>query len=168
MTFYGTLSHLQPSQPVGKNWYWWGDDPDGEIVGYKYKRSSDTAWTFTDLESGIFYVPYDQSLTSFHLRFGQSIMMGMRSNTFTINPSYKNSPPELSFRHHQILITNRRHQLHFPKRTFIWDLFDQDGNETITDVFYSIDDTCETCWVSLDGDETSITLSDMDPVHTFL
>ena len=45
---------------------------------------------------------------------------------------------------------------------------DQDGNETITDVFYSIDDTCETCWVSLDGDETSITLSDMDPgAHTF-
>ena len=35
-------------------------------------------------------------------------------------------------------------------------------------MFYSIDDTCETCWVSLDGDETSITLLDMDPgAHTF-
>ena len=43
----------------------WGDDPDGEIVGYKYKWSSDTAWTFTDLETGIFYVPIRSELANF-------------------------------------------------------------------------------------------------------
>ena len=45
--------------------HWWGDDPDGEIVGYKYKWSSDTAWTFTDLENGIFYVPIRSELDIF-------------------------------------------------------------------------------------------------------
>ena len=45
---------------------------------------------------------------------------------------------------------------------------DQDGSESITDVFYAIDDTCESCWVRLDGDETSITLTNIDPGnHTF-
>ena len=34
-------------------------------LGYYYKWSSDTSWTFTDLESGVFYVPIRSELDVF-------------------------------------------------------------------------------------------------------
>ena len=37
--------------------HWWGEDADGQVLGYYYKWSSDSSWTYTDLESGTFYVP---------------------------------------------------------------------------------------------------------------
>jgi hypothetical protein len=30
----------------------------------------------------------------------------------------------------------------FPTRTFVWDVQDQDGVETITDIYFALDDTC--------------------------
>ena len=147
--------------------HWWGDDPDGEIVGYKYKWSDDMAWTFTDLESGIFYVPIRSELDIFSFEVRSVDNDGNEDLTPSrLTLPIKNSPPELSFRYLSNPLINdigSDTSFTFPTRTFIWDLYDQDGNETITDVFYAIDDTCEACWVALDGDETSITLTELEP-----
>ncbi len=45
--------------------HWWGEDADGQVLGYYYKWSSDSSWTYTDLESGSFYVPIRSELDVF-------------------------------------------------------------------------------------------------------
>ena len=77
----------------------------------------------------------------------------------------KNSAPEIQFRYRSnplIANLNSDTSYTFPTRTFIWDSYDQDGNETITDVFYALNDTCDTCWIRLDGNAMSITLKELD------
>jgi hypothetical protein len=49
----------------------------------------------------------------------------------------------------------------FPTRTFIWDVTDPDGSETVTKIYYALDDT--TSWIALPGDSRSITLSGLEP-----
>ena len=146
--------------------HWWGEDTDGDVVGYYYKWSSDSTWTYTDLESGIFYVPIRSDLDAF------TFEVKAVDNNELIDPSpskltlpIKNSAPEISFRYlSNPLISDigGDTSFTFPTRTFVWDLYDQDGNETITDIFYALNDTCENCWVRLDGDETSLTLTNLD------
>ena len=152
--------------------HWWGEDTDGDIIGYRYKWSSDSSWTFTDLESGVFYVPIRSDLDVFSFE----VKAVDNDGNEDLTPSrlifpIKNSSPEISFRYLSnplIADIGSDTTFTFPTRTFIWDLYDQDGNETIVDVFYAIDDTCESCWVRLDGDETSITLTNINPGnHTF-
>ena len=152
--------------------HWWGEDSDGEVVGYKYKWSSDSSWTYTDLESGIFYVPIRSDLDVFSFEVKSIDDDGNEDQTPSkLTLPIKNSSPELSFRYlSNPLIDNIGSDTSytFPTRTFVWDLYDQDGNETITDVFYALDDTCSECWTRIDGDETSITLTDISSgFHTF-
>jgi len=146
---------------------WWGEDADGNIMGYYYKWNTDSAWTFTDLESGIFYVPIRTDLDVFSFEVKAVDDDGIIDTT----PSkmvvpIKNSPPEVSFRYLSnplMADIDGDTSFTFPTRTFIWDLYDQDGNETITDIFYAVNDTCDTCWSRLDGDISSITLTELEP-----
>ena len=36
---------------------WWGEDPDGNVIGYYYRWNTDSVWTYTDLKKVLFYVP---------------------------------------------------------------------------------------------------------------
>ena len=145
---------------------WWGEDSDGNVEGYYYKWSSDTSWSYTELESGVFYVPIRSDLDVF------SFEVKAVDNTGNIDPTpskltlpIKNSSPEISFRYlSNPLISDLGGDTSFtfPSRTFVWDLYDQDGSETITDVFYSLNDTCESCWIGLDGGVSSVSLDQLD------
>jgi len=147
--------------------HWWGEDKDGDIIGYLYRWSSDTGWSYTNLESGIFYVPIRSELDVFSFQVKAVDNFGNEDPTPSrLTLPIKNSSPEISFRYLSnplIADIGGDTSFTFPTRTFVWDLYDQDGNETITDVYYSIDDTCSSCWVRLDGQATSITLSDIEP-----
>ena len=44
---------------------WWGEDVDGNVVGDYSKWSSDSIWTYTNYESGTFFVPIRSSLDLF-------------------------------------------------------------------------------------------------------
>ncbi len=44
---------------------WWGEDPDGEVVGYFYKWNTDADWSWATEESGLFYVPIRTALDVF-------------------------------------------------------------------------------------------------------
>ena len=144
---------------------WWGEDPDGNVIGYYYRWNTDSVWTYTDLESGVFYVPIETELDVFWFEVKALDDSGLED----VSPSklvvpIKNSSPEISFRYlsnPQISDIGSDTSFTFPTRTFIWDLYDQDGNETITDIFYTLDDTCDTCWTRLDGDVSSITLTEI-------
>ncbi|MDB9854099.1 hypothetical protein OAC91_02570 [Candidatus Marinimicrobia bacterium] len=106
--------------------------------------------SYTDLESGVFYVPIrtDLDIFSFEVKaVDNDSLIDQTPSKITL--PIKNSSPTISFRYlSNPLIADIPGDTNFtfPTRTFVWDLYDQDGNETITDVFYSLDDTCNSCW----------------------
>ena len=164
-----TLTHAFTTITTSKQeLHWWGEDVDGEIIGYYYKWNVDSTWSFTSKESGIFYVPIRSDLDVFWFEIKAvdndtlidltpaKIVLPIRNSKPTIdfrfrsNPSFDDIGTDTSFT--------------FPTRTFVWDVQDQDGPETITDIFYALDDTCSTCWVQLSAAEySSITLTGLEP-----
>jgi len=172
-TVWDTLPNAFTTITTSKqNIHWWGEDSDGNIVGYFYKWSSDSVWSYTNLESGVFYVPIrsDLDVFSFEVKaVDNDSLIDQTPSKITL--PIKNSAPEISFRYlsNPLLADLPGDTSYtFPTKTFVWDLYDQDGNETITDIFYAIDDTCSSCWTSLTGDQTSLTLTGLSSgEHTF-
>ena len=145
--------------------HWWGEDPDGSIVGYYYKWSSDSLWTYTTYESGVFYVPIRSSLDVFTFEVKAVDNSGqIDSLPSRLVLPIKNSAPEIQFRYRSnplVADIGSDTSFTFPTRTFIWDSYDQDGNETITDIFYALNDTCDSCWIRLDDGIASLTIKDL-------
>ena len=53
-------------QPSRLNVHWWGDDPDGVILGFYYKwEGIDSGWTFTTSNDSIFALPIGSSDTTY-------------------------------------------------------------------------------------------------------
>jgi len=152
--------------------HWWGEDPDGFVIGYRYRWNIDPDWTFTTRESGLFYLPLKIDVDVFKFEVvavdedsleddsPAQIVLPIRNSTPTISFKYRSNP----------IVTNPADTTFtFPTRTFVWDIEDHDGVETVIDVFYALDDTCETCWNRLDAASfSSITLTDISTgLHTF-
>ena len=226
--------------------HWWGEDPDGDVVGYFYKWSIDTAWTYTTKEAGLFYVPIRTDLDVFGFEvkavdataqwdynrptksdiddeyfsdvgdqvdeydendivLSEGLTPGIQTtigavlkalsgtNIYALAPTnvtdaidlspakmvlpIRNSEPQIAFRYRSNpLLSNMPGDtaFTFPTRTFVWDITDLDGVESVVSVFYALDDTCDTCWYELDPAKySSITLTDtseprLEPgFHTF-
>ncbi|SVC68698.1 uncharacterized protein METZ01_LOCUS321552, partial [marine metagenome] len=152
--------------------HWWGEDMDGNVLGYKYRWSSDTAWTYTTLESGVFYVPIRTDLDIFSFEVKAVDNDGNEdASSARLTLPITNSAPTMGFRYlsnPKIADIGGDTSFTFPTRTFIWDLYDLDGNETITDIYYALDDTCDTCWQRLEGDISGITLTELEiGTHVF-
>ncbi len=219
--------------------HWWGEDSDGEVIGYQYKWNSDVDWTYTTRESGIFYVPirtaldvfwfdikaidntarwdynnpatavndsgdveyisdvgttinvldatdvflYEGEVPGIQTPMGTPLRPLQENELFNLPPTetdgavdpspsklvfpIKNSSPEISFRYQSNPTrqdVNGDTTFTFPTRTFVWDLYDLDGLETIINIYYAIDDTCDTCWNTLDAAAyTSYTFTDLEP-----
>lgn len=150
---------------------WWGEDLDGNVVAYDIRWSSDTNWARTTVEDSLFYVPIRTALDVFEF----SVRAVDDSGLVDPMPSrlvfpIRNSRPEISFRYGSNPLKSEHGDTSFtfPTRTFVWDATDLDGSETITDILYALDDTCSTCWDTLDSREyTSVTLKDLEPgIHT--
>jgi hypothetical protein len=148
--------------------YWWGQDPDGEVVAYLYKWDFDSTWTETTEENAIFYLPLREPFDQF--------MFQVRAvdNDGAIDPSPAqltfpvfNTPPIISFRVNSNPDGDPEDTTYtFPTRTFIWEASDLDGDTTIVGVFWTMDDTTE--WNYLPGWTRSITLTEIEPgFHTF-
>jgi len=126
--------------------YWWGEDQDGEVIGYYYQWSYMTEPAFTVAEAGTFYVPIRQKYDRFEF-FVQAV-----DNDSMIDPSparmsfpVYNSNPNIDFRLNSNPSAPAGHPnvtaVTFPHRTFIWDATDPDGNETIVAIHWALDDT---------------------------
>jgi len=147
--------------------HWWGEDKDGDIIGYKYKWNSDSLWTFTVEEEGLFYVPIrtDLDVFSFEVKAIDDDSLEDATPAKLTVPIH-NSPPEINFRYRSNPFVDDIKSdtaLTFPTRTFVWDISDLDGIETITDIYYALDDTCDACWTQLDAVAySSITLTEIE------
>jgi hypothetical protein len=148
--------------------YWWGQDPDGEVVGYQYRWDFDSSWVETTDENAVFYLPLREQFDIF------TFQVRAIDNEGAIDPTPAqltfpvfNTPPSIVFRVHSNPTGNPQDTTTtFPTRTFIWEVADLDGDSTITGLYWTLDDT--THWDYLAGWVRSITLTDVEPgFHTF-
>ncbi|MBN1348983.1 hypothetical protein JXJ21_06210 [candidate division KSB1 bacterium] len=146
--------------------HWWGDDSDGHIAGYYIQWDYQTEPIWTTAEYDTFYVPIRTSFSRFTFRVWAVDNDSLIDPTPAILtfPVY-NSKPFVEFK------TNSNPEAPdgnpnviaytFPTRTFLWEASDPDGLETITQIYYALDDTSD--WIDLAGDERSITLTEIPP-----
>ncbi|MBD3289206.1 hypothetical protein GF337_10410 [candidate division KSB1 bacterium] len=146
--------------------HWWGDDSDGEVIGYYIQWDYDPEPVWTNAEYDTFYVPIRTNFDKFTF----SVWAVDNDSVMDPTPAIQtfpvfNSTPEIEFK----LRSNPSAPpgepdvtaYTFPTRTFIWDVSDPDGVETVTAIYYAVDDTTE--WMSLPGNERSITLTGLSP-----
>lgn len=144
--------------------HWWGDDSDGQIIGYYIQWNYDAAPVWTTNEYDTFYVPIRTSYDEFTFRVWAVDNDSLMDETPAVQtfPVF-NSFPEIEFK-------NRSNppapsgfpevtSFTFPTRTFMWDVVDPDGIETITNIYYALDDT--NSWIELPGDARDITLTNL-------
>lgn len=151
--------------------HWWGDDSDGQVIGYYIQWDHQDEPTWTTSEYDTFYVPIRTNFDRFTLRVWAVDNDSLKDPTPAVQtfPVF-NSKPEIEFKVNSnppAPITGADVIAYtFPTRTFIWDVIDPDGIETVTNIYYTVDDT--TSWIKLPGSERSIRLTDLSPgEHTF-
>jgi len=150
--------------------YWWGEDPDGEVVAYQYRWNFEDEWTRTTLESDTFLLPikvtYDEFVFQVRAEDNDSLV---DPTPATLRFPIANSLPEIEFAlNSNPVVGSDPNVTHvtYPTRTFAWTTTDLDGPETISRIRYALDDTLD--WHYLGGDITSVRLTDIDPgYHTF-
>ncbi|MBN2279180.1 MAG: hypothetical protein JXQ65_01225 [Candidatus Marinimicrobia bacterium] len=128
--------------------HWWGEDQDGEVVGYYYKWNYQDSPTFTTDEYATFYVPIRQQYDVFEFE------VYALDNDSALDPvparlSFPvfNSKPAITFRNKSNPQANPDNpngiSYTFTTRTFVWDALDPDGNETVMAILWALDDTTE-------------------------
>jgi hypothetical protein len=146
--------------------HWWGDDRDGEVIGYyiQWDYQSEPIWTSSEYDT--FYVPIRTAYDEFTFRVWAVDNDSLKDPTPAVQtfPVF-NSMPEIEFKLNSnppALPGNPNVTAYtFPTRTFMWDVSDPDGIETITKIYYSLDDT--STWIELPGNARSITLTNIVP-----
>lgn len=150
--------------------YWWGEDPDGEVVAYHYRWSFQTEWTTTSAETDTFFLPlgivYDEFIFEVKAEDNDG---NLDPTPATLRIPVANSPPEIEFSINSNPSAgsdpNVTH-ITFPTRTFAWTVTDLDGLASVNHIRYRLDDT--NAWSYLAGNVSSVTLSDIPAgQHTF-
>ena len=145
--------------------HWWGDDPDGIVAGYYFQWDYMGAPLYTTAEYDTFYVPIRSRYDEFSFKVWAVDDQGLQDPTpAQLRFPVFNTPPTLSFRldsNPRVTGNNNVTAYTFPTRTFVWDAADDDGKETLTHIYYALDDTSN--WVALAGDVDQITLRELAP-----
>ncbi|MCK4529652.1 MAG: hypothetical protein KAU44_00595 [Candidatus Marinimicrobia bacterium] len=144
---------------------WWGDDPDGNVIGYYYRWSYMDSAIFTQDESALFYLPLRTQfdIYSFHVQAVDNDSLMDPTAAIASFPVF-NSPPEVEWKLNSLPISTReKDSVHysFTHHSFYWDISDIDGEETITEIYYALDDTSS--WTKLDGTVRDVMLTDITP-----
>ncbi len=150
--------------------YWWGEDPDGDVVAYQTRWNFEDTWDSTSSEMDTFYLPlkvaYDEFV--FEVR-AQDDQGALDPTPVSLRIPVANQAPEIEFALNSYPTVGADPDvefLTFPTRTFSWTVSDLDGFETINRIRYALDDT--SAWQTLPGNISSITLDDLTPgLHTF-
>jgi len=161
--------------------HWYGDDPDGEILGYQWAwddTSTDTSWTFTDGVMDTFYVKIRTVFDyfTFYVRAmdtDSSLDPTPSVMTFPII----NSPPEVQLPVGLINDYSAEHSITLGYQTLSWTASDPDGDETISGFEVAIADSsfhwdptladsinfADLAWTSLDSLTYSYTFGYDEP-----
>jgi hypothetical protein len=142
--------------------HWWGVDPDGFVVGYYWSLDSLT-WHFTTRNDSAFSL----STPSLKLQGADTVGFFVRAvdNAGNIDPigaslryPIKNTPPVMTF-----LISSDVPESTFTIASFQWSASDIDGNGTIQNILYALDDTSVAAnWHAIPGTARVLTLRHAD------
>jgi hypothetical protein len=146
------------SAPSQQHLHWWGVDPDGFVKGY-YLSFDSLQWTYTTLNDSLFGLKIARLDTNY--RF----FVAAVDNQGLIDPlparlmlPIHNTPPVVSF-----VTKSDVPESTFTVATFQWNGSDVDGNETILNYLYALDDTTNPLkWKALSGGVNSVTLRKSD------
>ncbi|MDZ7797321.1 MAG: hypothetical protein U5N56_09910 [Candidatus Marinimicrobia bacterium] len=144
---------------------WWGDDADGDVIGYWVQWTYMDTAEFTTEESAVFYLPLRTEFDIYSLSVTAVDNDSLCDPTPAIVsfPVY-NSPPSVEWKLNSLPTSTRTEDsVHysFTHHSFFWDVYDLDGLQTLTDVYYALDDTSS--WNRLPGDRRDVMLTGIDP-----
>lgn len=166
---------------------WWGEDPDGRVVAYRYRwgqlvfdesvdppEVTDTLWYNADfdvvdppvwLETNRESISVTLPIRTIYATFLLQVRAvddegGVDPVAAEIAFPVVNTRPEISFR----LGSNPLQYIGddyvtYPLRSFVWDATDPDGNSSIDKILYAMNPTNgDTNWVELEGTASSVRL----------
>ena len=125
--------------------HWYGDDLDGEIIGYEWAwddTSTDTAWAYTDLVTDTFFVKIREPFRyfTFYVRSVDSDSALDPTPAFMTFPIV-NSPPSLRLPVAFVNDYSPEHSITLGYQTITWSSSDPDGDETISGYEISLADS---------------------------
>ena len=138
--------------------HWWGVDPDGFVAGYFFSLDS-VHWTYTTRTDSLFTFRLNRLDTTYSFFVSAIDNEGLRDpNPASLRYPIQNSPPSVSY-----LLTSTVPETTYTVATFQWLGTDIDGNETIVNYYYALDDTSNPSrWKKLPGDANLVTLVKSD------
>lgn len=146
-TFVAVRSPLTDTVSARVGLAWYGNDPDGEVVGFHYiwlfgdSVVVDTA--FTTATTDTFVLPVFDSVRTYTFRIWAVDNEGAWDPTpAEVSFPMVNTPPEVSFAFQSL-----PPETTLPAVTFFFEAHDVDGDTTITDLLYRLD--TDTVWTSV-------------------
>ncbi|MBN1349326.1 T9SS type A sorting domain-containing protein [candidate division KSB1 bacterium] len=144
------------------------DEPEEPVTGYNVYRSQNGS-EFTKINSLLIAETMfvdtpitEPGITSYYITSENARGWESTPSNYVKDSS---SPPAIDFLSSSnppgIVDSDLDTATTFPTRTFVWEVDDVDGIETIAKIYYAIDDT--NTWEALSGDERSITLTNISP-----
>jgi len=167
--------------------HWWGDDPDGMVVGFYWAwedTSCDTCWKWTTANNDTFQLrilsQYDAFTFYVKAVDNSAIFEGYPSDSLppsdasgAVDPTpaamtfpIRNSPPELRWPAELTLVYAQEDYVSFHVASFNWEGSDPDGEDTIVKYLYALDDTADSDdWHEITGSppQNYITLENIAP-----
>ncbi len=136
---------------------WWGNDPDGYVVGYFVKIDS-SDWTWTTSTESLIIFHSESTVIEHHFEVKAVDNEGAEDPTpaRVIIPTI-NTPPRIAFAYNSL-----PQDTTFPVATFYWEAHDDDGDQTISGYIWKLD--TDTTWnVIDDGTVSHLTIRDIQP-----
>jgi hypothetical protein len=141
--------------------YWWGDDPDGAVIGFLFSWEEDEpdveAWDFTTEYDSTFALTMSGAETTYTFRISAVDNAGEPDPTPAIQHfPIHNTPPVVEF-----VLGSDVAETTFTVASFFWTGSDLDGDETIQDYFWTLDDSSRALseWHRLPPTESFVTLT---------
>lgn len=137
---------------------WWGDDPDGFVVGYEYSING-SAWTFTTTTDSIFILPIQSGNDTADVQF--SVRAQDNNGAFDPNPPslifpIVNTPPSIRYN-----AVEQPSDTTFHVFSFGWTASDPDGIQNLDYTEIAVNDTING-WVRLPNDVNFVTIDIQD------
>ncbi len=139
--------------------YWWGNDPDGYVVGYYLAIDDTTQKIWTTRNESTFVFPSGSTAIVHHFYAWAVDNEGAQdtSPAVLVLPVV-NTPPVV-----HIVEESIPQDTILPILTLYFEGHDDDGDETIEGYLYRTDLHEENEWTELSGDEDHVTLFDLEP-----